>query len=359
MRWSFPLGRFFGIELSVHSTFFLLLIWIAWEHYKAQGSVGAAVAGVAFVLLIFGCVVLHEYGHALTARRFGISTRDIILLPIGGVARLERMPEKPAQELLVAIAGPAVNVVIVVLCATWIFLTRPFEPFNALSMTDGPLLERLLFVNVVLVVFNMIPAFPMDGGRVLRALLAMRIDYVRATQVAATIGQGFALLLGFWGLFANPMLIFIALFVWIGAAQESSMVEAKAALGGIPLRHVMVSDFSWLDSDDDLGRAIELTLAGSQKDFPVLNQGQVVGILTQASLLKALQEVGREGRVGEFMTRSFEVAELHELAETVFRRLQSCECRTVPVLLGGRLVGLVTMENIGEFLSIRDAIRRH
>lgn len=358
MKWSFRLGRFWGIDLSVHVTFLLLLVWIGGEHWLAARNVGAAFAGVAFVVAIFGCVVLHEYGHALTARRFGIPTRDIILLPIGGVARLERMPEKPVQELLVAIAGPAVNVVIAALGFGWLLATDNLVPLQELSLSKGPVVERLMWANVVLVVFNLVPAFPMDGGRVLRALLAMRLDYVHATQVAATVGQGFALLLGFMGLFGNPMLVLIALFVWIGAGQEAGMVQARAALGGIPLRHVMVTDFQTLDAEDQLSRAVELTLRTSQKEFPVLRDGFVAGILTQPALLKALEADGRVGRVADAMAVSFETAELHELAETVFRRLQSCECRTVPVLAAGRLVGLVTMENIGEFLSFDQAIRR-
>lgn len=358
MRWSFRIGRFAGIDLSVHVTFFLLLVWLALQYWAAEPSIPVVLGGIGFVLLIFLCVVLHEYGHALTARRFGVRTRDIILLPIGGVARLERMPEKPLQELLVALAGPAVNVVIALLCVTWLVATNGMVPLEGITLIHGPLLERLMIVNITLVLFNMIPAFPMDGGRVLRALLALRLEYVQATHIAATIGQGFALLLGFWGLFNNPVLIFIALFVWIGAAQESGMAEAKAALGGVPLRHVMLSEFHTLAPEDPLARAIELTLAGSQKDFPVLRDGRVEGILTQSGLLEGLSSTGRDGTVEAAMERTFETASLHELAEPVFRRLQACRCRTLPVLDGERLVGLVTMENVGEFLSFRQAIQR-
>ena len=179
-----------------------------------------------FILAIFMCVVLHEFGHALMARRYGIPTRDIILLPIGGVARLEKMPTQPIQELWVALAGPAVNAFIAVILFAWLKLTASWEPFQTLSVTTGPFFERLMAVNLFMIVFNMIPAFPMDGGRVLRALLATRKEYGRATQIAASIGQGIAVLFGFIGLLYNPFLLFIALFVWIGAAQEASIAPS-------------------------------------------------------------------------------------------------------------------------------------
>lgn len=357
MSWSFPIGHLFGSELRVHVTFFLLLAWIGASVWLESGPAAAAVS-LVYVLALFACVVAHEFGHALTARRFGIRTPDVTLLPIGGVARLERMPEKPVQELVVAIAGPAVNLVIAAVGWVWLLATKSWVPLEVLTVAGGPVIERLVLANLVLVGFNLIPAFPMDGGRVLRAILAMRIDYVEATQLAAAVGQGFALLLGFWGFFNYPLVVLIAAFVWLGASQEASMVAARAALGGLPLRHVMVTDFQALEADDELGRAVDLTLHTSQKDFPVVRDGLVVGILTQPALLKGLEAGGRGGRVADAMATSFETAGLHELAETVFRRLQNCECRTVPVVSEGRLVGLVTMENIGEFLSIHHAIRR-
>ena len=195
----------------------LLLAWVALSHWRAERSAAAILGGLAFILALFVCVLLHEFGHALTARRYGVRTRDIILLPIGGVARLERIPEKPRQELWIALAGPAVNVVIAVALAVWLQVTGGWQPVEELTVTGGSFVERLLVVNIFLVVFNLIPAFPMDGGRVLRALLGLKLDYVRATQIAASIGQALALGFGFLGLFSNPFLVFIALFVWIGA----------------------------------------------------------------------------------------------------------------------------------------------
>ena len=207
MKWSWRIGRFAGIGVYIHTTFLLLLGWIGVSYLLQGYTLLAALSSIGFMLALFACIVLHEFGHALAAKRFGIKTRDITLLPIGGVARLERIPDNPVHELWVALAGPAVNVIIGGVLLVWLLLSRTLQPLNALSVTAGPFLERLLMVNVFLVGFNMIPAFPMDGGRVLRALLAMRLEYTRATQVAASIGQGLAFVLGFVGLFANPTLI--------------------------------------------------------------------------------------------------------------------------------------------------------
>ncbi len=358
MRWSATLGNFAGIDVKVHVTFLLLLGYVALVHWRAERSVAAILGGLAFILALFACVVLHEYGHALTARRYGVKTRDIILLPIGGVARLERIPDEPRQELMVAAAGPAVNVAIAAVLALWLEATGGWQPVEELTVSGGSFAERLLVVNVFLVVFNLIPAFPMDGGRVLRALLAMRMDYVKATQAAASIGQTLAFGLGFLGLFGNPFLVFIALFVWIGAAQEASLVQMKSALGGIPVQQAMITDYRTLELDDLLGRAVDLTLATSQKDFPVLDGERLAGILTQPQLLKALDQHGRELPVAEVMERDFRTAEVSEMMEPVFLRLQECACRTIPVLAGGRLRGLVTMDNVGELVSIRSALRK-
>lgn len=356
-RWSWKLGTFAGIDVYVHATFLLLVGWLAYRHYRAGDTLAATLAGIVFVLAIFACVVLHEYGHALTARRYGVRTRDIILLPIGGVARLERIPDDPRQELWVAIAGPAVNVVIATLLFAWLRLTGTMVPAEQLAVEQGPFFQRLMLVNIFLVVFNLIPAFPMDGGRILRAFLALRLPYARATQIAATIGQALALLFGFLGLIGNPFLLFIALFVWIGAAQESSLVQIKSALGGIPLQQIMLTDFHRLASGDTLSRAVELTLAGSQKDFPVVEGGTVVGILTQRTLMRGLQEHGDSTPVAQVMDRQFEVADPAEMAEGVLMRLQTCDCQMLPVVRNGQLVGLVNLENVGEFLQIRAALK--
>lgn len=357
MKWSLRLGKVAGIDVYIHATFFLLIGWVALSYWMQEHSLAATLLGVGFILTIFACVVLHEFGHALTARRYGIKTRDITLLPIGGVARLERMPEDPAQELWVALAGPAVNLVIAVLLYLGLYATRSLEPLSRWSLTEGPFIQRILLLNVALVLFNMLPAFPMDGGRVLRALLATRIEYTRATHIAANIGQGMALVFGFLGFFSNPFLLFIALFVWIGAGQEASMTQLKSALGGIPIGRAMITDYLTLSPGDSLGRAVELTLAGSQQDFPVEENGRVVGVLTSAGLMQALARGGEGLAVSEVMQRDFQMIDSSEMLDTIVPRLQECQCRTLPVTHNGRLVGLMTMDNIGEFILIQSALK--
>jgi Zn-dependent protease/CBS domain-containing protein len=357
MKWSLKLGSYAGIPIHIHLTFFLLVGWLGMVHWTRGKSLEAVVAGVGFILVLFACVLLHEFGHALTAKKYGIKTRDITLLPIGGVARLERMPDNPMHELWVALAGPAVNVVIAAALFVWLLFTASLEPLKQLTVTTGSFIERIMVVNVFLAVFNMLPAFPMDGGRVLRALLAMRTDYTRATQIAANVGQGMAFVFGFIGLFSNPFLLFIALFVWIGAAQEASMVQMKSSIGGIPVKRSMLTDFRTLLPHHTVAHAVELTLAGSQKDFPVVQDGRVLGILTQNDLLAALTQKGQDTAVSEVMQQEFTTVDSFDMLETAFRQLRDCRCHTLAVTHKGTLVGLLTMDNVGEFIRIQAAVR--
>ncbi len=357
MRWQWKLGTFAGIDVFVHATFLLLIGWIGYSHWLRYGTIAKVAEGIVFILALFLCVVLHEYGHALTARRYGIKTRDITLYPIGGVARLERLPDKPIEELWVALMGPAVNVVIAVLLFVYLYLTGGLVPMTDLTVASGSFLARLMAVNVSLVLFNLIPAFPMDGGRVLRALLAMRMDYVRATQIAANIGQGLAFLLGLFGLFNNPFLLFIAFFVWIGASQEASMVQMRNSISGIPVTHAMQTRFEVLSPSDRLDRVVSLILAGSQQDFPVVEDGQFVGVLTRDDFIRALSQKGQNTPVMDVIRRNVPTVDSHEMVEMALTRLQESGAKTLPVMHRGRFVGLVTSENITEFLMIRSALK--
>jgi len=357
MKWQWKLGRFAGIDVYVHATFLLLIGWVGYDYWSKFQDWSRVFIGILFILALFVCVVLHEYGHALTARKYGIKTRDITLYPIGGVARLERMPDRPIEELWVALAGPAVNVVIAGILFLYLVLTNSLSPITSMSLAGGSLLERLMTVNVFLAVFNLIPAFPMDGGRVLRALLALKLEYVQATQIAATIGQGIALLFGFIGLFTNSFLLFIALFVWIGAAQEASTVQVRHSLGGIPITRAMQTDFQTLVPSDTLARVVELILAGSQQDFPVMENGRVIGILDRDTFISALSKNGQNTPVSEVMHRNVPEIDSHDMVETALTRLQESGSKTLPVMHGDRLVGLITSENITEFLMIRSALR--
>ena len=313
------------------------------------------------MLVIFGCIVLHELGHALTARRYGIRTRDIVLLPIGSVARLERMPEEPNQELLVALAGPAVNVLIALgLFAVLTAFGRipTLRQAATISWTGRDFLPSLLAVNVWLVLFNLIPAFPMDGGRVLRALLAKRMGYTEATQSAAHVGQGIALAFGFLGLFFDPFLLFIALFVWMGASGEAGMVQMRSSLGGIPVQRVMLTNFRTLQPDETLAQAVEEILAGWQQDFAVVFGDHVLGILTREDLVRAIARGGTGLPVRDAMRRDFQVVDSHDMLEQAVQVLQQSGSRSLPVEHDGELVGMLTIENVGEFMMIDSAIRQ-
>ncbi len=358
MKWQWKLGRFAGIDVYVHATFLLLIGWLGYSYWLEHHNWGEVVTGILFILALFLCVVLHEYGHALTAQRFGIKTRDITLYPIGGVARLEKMPDKPIEELWVALMGPAVNVVIAVLVFAYLVLTGGLVSLTQLSVASGSFAERLMVVNIWLVLFNIIPAFPMDGGRVLRALLALRLDYVRATQIAANIGQGIAFLFGFIGMFSNPFLVFIAFFVWIGASQEASMVQMRNSIGGIPVTRAMLTDFKTLSPQDKLAQVVALILAGSQHDFPVVDaMGRVAGILDRDSFIRALTEHGQSASVMDFVRSEIPDVDSTDMIETALMRLEESHSKTLPVVHGGQLVGLITAENITEFLMIRSALK--
>ncbi len=357
MKWSWKLIRLAGIDVYVHATFLILIAWIGLSYWQVEGSVAAAISGVAFILALFGCVVLHEFGHALTARRYGIRTRHITLLPIGGVAVLERMPDDPKQEISVALAGPAVNLAIALGLWLWLTVSNALVPLEQLSLTGGPFLERLMVINIMLGVFNLLPAFPMDGGRVLRAALAMRMDHARATRKAASVGQVLALWMGFMGLLYNPFLIFIALFVWIGAAAEAGTAQIKSTLSDTTVGRAMLTDFQTLSPNEPLTRAIELTLAGSQKEFPVLLDAVVVGVLTQTDLLKGLQARGEQAPVGDWMQREVQSAETDEPLEEVLVRLQSCHCQLLAVTEAGRLAGIINLDNIMELIKIQATLQ--
>ncbi|MEX2175567.1 MAG: site-2 protease family protein [Pirellulaceae bacterium] len=361
MSWSIRVGRFLGVDLYVHLTFLLLLAWVViWQYLQTRNWV-IALSELLFVSLVFGIIVLHEYGHAVAARQFGVATRDITLLPIGGVARLERIPENPYQEFVIAVAGPAVNVALGVLCLAWLLATGSLRAeLTTLSENwlAGGLVAKLLAINILLVLFNMLPAFPMDGGRVLRAVLAMNMDYLLATQIAARVGQILALLLGFVGLFGAPMLLFIALFVWIGATQEASATAARASLAGVPVRSAMMSDFRVIRPDASLEVVAQHILAGFQQDFPVVEEDRVVGMITRDKLLRSLAERGPYGQVAEVMQRDFVTAHPDEPLGEAFQRLQTCDCHSIPVVQDGQLVGVISVENIGEFLMIQRAARQ-
>ena len=355
MLWSITIGRFGGTEVKIHITFILLLAWIAFSAW-ARGGPAAALDSTLFIVLLFACVVLHEFGHILAARRYGISTPTVTLLPIGGVASMQRLPSNPAQELVVALAGPAVNLVIGLLLIAALGSLNPGD----LAQIDNPnlsLLGRLAIANIFLAVFNLIPAFPMDGGRVLHALLAMRLGGPAATEIAARIGQGLAFGLGFLGLFGNPLLIFIAIFVYIAAAGEAQMSAAHEALKGVTVGEAMETRFTPVSIEANLAQAVDALLATAQHEFPVVDAFmKPVGLLTREDILDAVGKHGRDEPAGAFMRSDVQSVRPATSVQSVFERLQDPRSAALTVTdADGVIVGLLTRQALAEVVMIRAA----
>lgn len=355
MRWSWKAATLAGIELRVHATFLLLLAWAALSYSRIGGG-AAALRGVLVTLALFVSVVLHELGHALTAKRFGVPTQDITLLPIGGVARLSYIPRQPTQELLIALAGPTVTLAIIVVLEGIIrIFSLPNAGLDALGIHDG-FVAQVMWVNAALLVFNLLPAFPMDGGRVLRAALASRTDYVRATESAARAARAVALFFGLIGLLYDPFLALIALFVWLGAAAEAADVQLYSRLAGIPVERLMIREIETLTPRDTLDLARRHVLAGFQQDFPVVDDGKVVGVLTRHAMIDGLARYGRDSLVDESMERTFGTATPEEPVEDALTRLRESRRGSLPVISEHRLAGLLTLENVGEFIMFESAV---
>lgn len=349
-RWNIAVGRLAGIDVYVHGSLLILLAILAVAQLVILGSPFAAVLGAASLGIVFLCVLLHELGHALAARRYGIGTKRITLLPIGGVAQLERMPRRPSAELWVALAGPAVNLVLAALALGGLTVV------SSMGLAVGWIraFEFLLSVNLLLFLFNLVPAFPMDGGRVLRALLSMRLGEVRATEVAARVGRFLAVGIGLLGLAVNPILVFIAIFVWFGAGQEAAMVRARAALGDAYVGQAMATEFRTLAPTDSLREAAELVVRTAQRHYPVVEDGRVVGLLQQNDLFAAVARDDSQP-VGAVMRRDFETAGPAESLEAVFTRFLAGPLAALPVVDGSRLVGWLTREHLSEFMELRRA----
>ena len=363
MKWSWKVGKIAGISVNIHATFLILIAWVALEQWGDMHTIFGVSHGIIFVFSLFACVVVHEFGHALVARRYGIVTRDINLLPIGGISRMEGTPSDPKQELWIALAGPLTSLG---LAATlYLFLWGAGTPTSLGEVTRlgswdqiSSFAMQLMFANVVLALFNLLPAFPMDGGRILRALLAARMDYAKATEIAANVGQGFALLLGVLGLFGNPFLLLIALFVWVGAAQEATITELKSFLAGIPVGQVTVTEFDPVSASDRLGKVVQLMVHGTQQDFPVIDNGHLLGILTRTDLVKGLSSNGPDTPVGAVMRCDCPTVSSRDMLQTAIDKLGSDECHALLVLDQGTLLGLFTLENLAEFVMLQRALRK-
>ncbi|WP_138429833.1 site-2 protease family protein [Fodinibius saliphilus] len=364
MKGSLNLGRAFGIKIRVHWTFLLLILWIVVLELTKGSSTDVILWSIFFILVLFACVVLHELGHALTARRFNIPTQQITLLPIGGLASLEKMPEDPKEEFLVAIAGPAVNVVIAFL----LYLILPVEQFlvedpevaeEVLSTINGSnFLFYLFSANVLLVLFNMIPAFPMDGGRVFRALLSLKFNRVQATQMAAKLGQLVAFFFLFIGLFYNPILILIAIFVYFGAQGESVMVQQLSILKNHKVEEAMMTNITTLQPEDSLDEVVNIILTGTERDFIVTKSGEVTGILHQADLIQAFKTNRSNTKVKDIMDENFKTIQSSDHLTNIYPMIQSKSRAFFPVMKGDKLVGAIDRENVNEFM-VFSGLNRH
>ncbi len=359
MSWSVSIGSIAGTAVRIHITFVLFLVWIFVASWVAGGP-QAAWNALAFLILLFACVLAHEFGHVFAARAFGVATPDVTLLPIGGVARLERIPEAPGEELLIAIAGPLVNVAIAFLLVVFFGANLSLQHLATVESHQVAMIDRLAIVNLFIVAFNLIPAFPMDGGRMLRALLAIRLGHVRATKVAAAIGQWAAFLLGFLGLFTNPLLILIAVFVYLAASSEAHLVAVRAMSRDVPVSEAMITQYATLSPNTHIDSAIATLLHTSQAVFPVVDDRQrLLGVVMRDDMIGALKKLGPDARVSEAMTAEIPTISYRGRLEEAFRLIQEKSMPAVGVVdPADRLVGLVTAETFGEMLMVRDALPR-
>ena len=360
MKWSLNLGQIAGIRLSVHWTFVILLVWVFISYYRLQQNIEQGLMGVVLVLSLFVCIILHELGHALTARRYNIQTKSITLLPIGGLAQLEKMPEKPNQELWVAIAGPMVNVVIAGVIYLMLSLSGKLPDLSghqeAVSFQDIGIWFQLFLANVILVIFNLIPAFPMDGGRVLRALLAFRMDRAKATRIAAGVGQLLAIAFVFLGFYGNVWLIFIGVFIFLGAGAEADFETTKSALSTYTVKDVLMKKYTLLSPDDSLEKVVEILLDGQEQDFIIAEGDAVKGVLSRTELIKGLSEFGNKAPVSKVMKLNYITLHPEMPLNEVFQNLMLKNCTVAPVIDNDKFIGIVDRENIYELLLVKEAL---
>jgi Zn-dependent protease len=361
MRWTLNIGRLFGVKILIHWTFFLLLIWIVLAEYFGGSSTETILLTIVYILAIFLCVVLHEMGHITMARQYGINTRKITLLPIGGVASLEKIPENPKQELMVAIAGPLVNVAIALVLLPFLGDLRQYVPQSAgeesaTLLTPDNFWFSLFAINLILVVFNLIPAFPMDGGRMFRALLAMRIDRLKATAIASSIGQIIAVGFFFAGLMFNPLLLLIGVFVFFGARGEHYMVQQNELMRGHTVSEAMSTDFHVFEAEDKLSDIQEHLISYCDDLFVVRTAHDIAGIVTRKEILKALQQDEKDKRVGALLQTQYDSIQYSDKLSEVLTKIRQQGQSSFPVFDGVELKGIISLDSIQRFLSIQGSL---
>jgi Zn-dependent protease/CBS domain-containing protein len=343
----------FGVPVRFHFTFVLLLVFLLFIGIGQHQS-GASTA--LYILALFASVLLHELGHTLVARRYGIRTLEIVMFPIGGVSRPERAPNV-REELPIALSGPLVNVAIAAALLGWVAYRQGFVALEKLAdPTDANLAERIAIGNLLLGLFNLLPAYPMDGGRILRSILARRMPLERATRVAAGAGQGFAVLMGLAGLLGgNFLLMFVALFVYLGASQEGAAARGRVLTAGYPVCAAMITDFKTLAHGASIRDAGDLLLSTSQHDFPVVHGDSVVGLLTRAALVRAMLQQGPDTYVAGVMDRDFARADPDQQLSEALPLVSAPGACALVMDKDDRLVGLLTSEHLSEFILLRQA----
>ncbi len=358
MKNALTIGNLFGIRIVIHWTFLILIAYIVIVSFKQGDTTLQILESIIFVLTIFGCVVLHEIGHALAARRYGINTRSITLLPIGGLASLDKIPEEPQRELFVAIAGPLVNIGIAGIIYAFLILTgsMPSDFLNGI-LSSTRFLPSLLAVNLLLAIFNLIPAFPMDGGRLLRAALSFRFDRIKATLIATRVGQLFAVLFAVYGFFNNPFLVIIAVFIFIAAQAEYADIHSKAMLAGKSVSDLMMTNFTPLHPDLQLSRVVEILLNGQEEEFIVTDNDQVVGVVTKNNIIKGLSEQGQDITTAMVMSHDFIAADPEDKINDVYEKMRHSGYKIIPVEHEGRLMGVIDIDNINKFMAVQETIR--
>ncbi len=348
MKGSIKLFEIFGISINIHITFLLLpLLFLVMGGLKSM----------VLVLIVFICVVFHELTHSLVARKFGIKVKDITLLPIGGVASMSKIPENPKQEFLISIAGPMSNIVI----ASVLFFVFYYVPWMPRPILGNPalgdswlhMIAWIPWINIFLAGFNLLPAFPMDGGRVLRSLLATRMDYRRATKIAVNIGHVFAIIFGYIGLaHGRIILLLIAVFIYMAASAEGSHVELKESLKGFKVKDVLSSQFLTLDRDTLISKVLELIFKTRQEDFPVMDENKMAGFITRGDIIRAMHEYGPAKRISDIMRTNVPTVTSEDKLTKVQRIMEENQIKALPVVRGSVICGVVTLEDIGRVYSI-------
>ncbi len=348
MKWSFQIGKLFGIPIRVHVTFLLLLFFIGIVGSRQAGGAGA-IFGMVSIVFIFLCVVLHEIGHSLMAIRYGIDVKDIVLMPIGGVSRMEDIPEDPKKEITISLVGPLVSFGLAFILFLIARVMGQSVDIRSLSLFSGSLIGNLFWINLILGVFNLVPAFPMDGGRVLRGILSTTTDSLRATKIAVSVGQAFAILLFFFGIFFNWWMALIAIFIYLGAEGEERMVALRTTLGKSRVKVAMLTDVHTISPDQTLGDVLENVCHGFQQDFPVVERREVVGILTKEAIFAALHKREKSALVRDIMQRDFVSTTEDASLSDIFKKMTAEKLSVIPVMKGKELRGMINLEQIGKY----------